>query len=199
MQSNNMYIQIIRESNMDGRALIGLSILFSLFASARVAQLYVWPPLRHLPREAALNALVVPHLFRFIGLSFLMPGVVSPELPHSFALHAAYGDLAATILAVFATMALSARASWAVPLTWLLGVVGTADLLYAYYDGLFGVGLAPGVMGAAVYIPTVLVPPLLVAHVMMFRVLWRSASAWDESRREVHRGPMARDRKSTRL
>jgi hypothetical protein len=176
---------------MDGRALIGLSILFSLFASARVAQLYVWPRLRHLPRDAALNALVLPHLFRFIGLSFLMPGVVSPELPHSFALHAAYGDLAATVLAVLATLALSARASWAVPLTWLLGVVGTADLLYAYYDGLFGVGLAPGVMGAAVYIPTVIVPPLLVAHVMMFRVLLRPTSAWDQDRRDVHGGPIA--------
>lgn len=176
---------------MDGRALIGLSILFSFFASARIAQLYVWPRLRNLPREEALNALVVPHLFRFIGLSFLMPGVVSPELPHSFALHAAYGDLATTILAVFATMALSARTSWAIPLTWVLSVVGTVDLLYAYYDGLFGVGLAPGVMGAAVYIPTVLVPPLLVTHAMMFRVLLRSTNAWDQRRGDAHGGSMA--------
>jgi hypothetical protein len=156
---------------MDNRALIGLSILLSFFASARVAQLYVWPRLRDLPREEALNALVIPHMFRFIGLSFLLPDVVSPSLPHSFALHAAYGDLAATILAGIATLALSARASWAIPVTWLLSVVGTVDLLYAYYDGLFGVGLAPGVLGAAVYIPTMLVPPLLVAHVMAFRVL----------------------------
>jgi hypothetical protein len=38
---------------------------------------------------------------------------------------------------------------------------------------LFGVGLAPGVMGAAVYIPIVVVPPLLIAHAMMFRLLLR--------------------------
>jgi hypothetical protein len=167
---------------MDFTALLGLSILLSFFASARVAQLYVWPWLRSLPREQALNALVVPHLFRFIGLGFLMPGVVSPAMPHSFALHAAYGDLATTLLAVIATMALSARASWAIPVTWLLSVVGTVDLLYAYYDGLFGVGLAPGVMGAAVYIPTVLVPLLLVTHVMMFRVLLRATGAADAAR-----------------
>jgi hypothetical protein len=156
---------------MDSRALIGLSILLSFFASARVAQLYVWPRLRDLPREEALSALVTPHMFRFIGLSLLLPDVVSPALPHSFALHVAYGDLAALILAWIATLALSARTSWAIPVTWLLGVVGSADLLYAYYDAMFGVGLPPGAMGAAIYIPIVIVPPLLVAHAMMFRVL----------------------------
>jgi hypothetical protein len=163
--------------NMDSRALIGLSILLSFLASARVAQ-----RLRNLPRDEALNALVVPHMFRFIGLSFLLPGVVSPSLPHSFALHAAYGDLAATLLAGIATLALSARVSWAIAVTWLLSVVGTADLLYAYYDGLFSVGLAPGVLGAAVYIPTMIVPPLLVTHVMAFRVLLSATGAGDAAR-----------------
>jgi hypothetical protein len=162
-----------RETSMDSRALFGLSILLSFLASARVAQLYVWPRLRDLPREEALNALVTPHMFRFVGLSFLLPDAVSPALPHSFALHAAYGDLAATILAMITTLALSARASWAIPLAWLLSIVGSVDLLYAYYDGVFGVGLAPGVMGAAVYIPIVVVPPLLIAHAMMFRLLLR--------------------------
>jgi len=170
---------------MDSRALIGLSIVLSFLASARVAQLYVWPWLRNLPREEALNALVIPHLFRFIGLSFLMAGVVSPALPAAFAIPAAYGDLAATILALIATMALSARASSAIALSWLLSVVGTVDLLFANYQGLVGVGLAPGVLGAAVYIPTMIVPPLLVTHVMMFRVLLSATSAWDEGRRHV--------------
>jgi hypothetical protein len=97
-----------RETSMDSRALFGLSILLSFLASARVAQLYVWPRLPDLPREEALNALVTPHMFRFVGLSFLLPDAVSPALPHSFALHAAYGDLAATILAMITTLALSA-------------------------------------------------------------------------------------------
>jgi hypothetical protein len=167
---------------MDSKALIGLSILFSFFASARVAQLYIWPRLRNLPREEALNALVMPHMFRFVGLSFLMPGVVAPSMPHSFAFHAAYGDLAAALLAGIATLALSARASWAIAATWLLSVEGTADLLYAYYDGLFGVVIPPGAMGAAAYIPTVIVPPLLVTHVMAFRVLLSATGAGDAAR-----------------
>ncbi len=158
---------------MDSKALIGLSIVLCFFASARVAQLYVWPRLHELRREEALNLLLVPHMFRFVGLSFLLPGVVSPDLSPAFALPAAYGDLAATILAMVATMALSARASWAIAMVWLFNVVGTVDLLFANYQGLIGVGLPPGVLGAAVYIPTVFVPLLLVTHVMIFQLLLR--------------------------
>jgi hypothetical protein len=44
-------------------------------------------------------ALVVPHTFRFIGLSFPVPVVVSPSPPQAFADPAAYGDLAAALLA----------------------------------------------------------------------------------------------------
>ena len=156
---------------MDTRAVIGLSVLLSFFASARIAQLYVWPRLRLLPRDEALNVLVAPHMFRFVGLSFLLPGVVSRDLSPAFALPAAYGDLAATILAMIATVALSARASWAIAMVWLFNLVGSADLLFANYQGLVGVGLAPGVLGAAVYLPTMIVPPLLVTHVMMFQLL----------------------------
>ncbi len=156
---------------MDDRALIGLSILISLIASARVAQLFVWPRLRELSREEALNVLLAPHLFRFIGLSFLMTGVASPAMPYAFAAPAAYGDLVSAALAFVASIALSARHSSAIALVWLFNIVGLADLLHAYYDGMIGIGLPPGAMGAAVYIPTVLVPPLLVTHVMMFRLL----------------------------
>jgi hypothetical protein len=39
------------------------------------------------------------------------------------------------------------------------------------------VGLAPGVLGAAVYIPIMIVPPLLVTRVMMFRLLLRAEPA----------------------
>jgi hypothetical protein len=56
----------------------------------------------------------MPHLFRFVGLSFLVPGVVSPELPRAIAVPAAYGDLGAAILALIATLALARRASWAI-------------------------------------------------------------------------------------
>jgi hypothetical protein len=159
---------------MDSKAIIGISALLNFVAFGKVTQLYIWPRLQAMRREDALNALVAPHTFRFVGLSFLMPGVVGPAMPSAFAIPAAYGDLAASVLAVIATMALSARASWAIAVVWLLNIEGTLDLLFAYYQGVIGVNLPPGALGAAFFIPTVLVPPLLVTHFLMFRLLLRA-------------------------
>ena len=115
----------------------------SFVAFGLVTHLYIRPRLRFLERDAALISLVVPHTFRFIGLSFLVPGVVSPSLPSAIAAPAAYGDLVAAILAVAATIALSRRASFAIALVWLFNVWDTTDLLFAYYQGLFGVQFNP--------------------------------------------------------
>ena len=159
---------------MNIHALFGLSVLMSFVAFGIVTKLYIWPRLRILPRENALALLVVPHIFRFIGLGFLVPGVVSPSLPLAFAAPAAYGDLVAAILAVATTLALSRRASWAILLVWLFNVWGASDLLYAFYQGQFGVQIDPGALGAAFFIPTLVVPPLFITHCLIFWLLLRS-------------------------
>jgi len=58
------------------------------------------------------------------------------------------------------------------PLVWVFNLWGTADLLYAFYQG-NAVGFAPGQLGAAYFIPTVIVPLLLITHGLMFRLLLR--------------------------
>ena len=158
---------------MPVQAVFGLSVLLSLVAWGIVATLYVAPKLRVKSQEDALLPLVIPHLFRFIGLSFLVPGVVSSSLSPAFAAPAAYGDLVATILAIFATFGLAAHASWAIGVVWLLNVWGTGDLLYAFYTGFTSFGGDPGVLGAAFFIPTLVVPLLLMTHGMMFWLLLR--------------------------
>ena len=77
---------------MDTQAVFGLSILMSFIAFALVARYYIWPRLRTLGRTEALLPLVLPHTFRFVGLGFLVPGVISPSLPPAFAVPAAYGS-----------------------------------------------------------------------------------------------------------
>jgi hypothetical protein len=158
---------------MDIQALFGLSVLMSFVAFGMVTKLYIWPRLRLLERDDALVLLVLPHTFRFIGLSFLVPGVVSASLPPAFAAPAAYGDLVAAMLAVVAVIALSRRASLAIPVVWLFNVWGAADLLFAFYQGLFGVRIDPRALGAAFFIPTALVPPLLITHGLIFWLLVR--------------------------
>ena len=158
---------------MDSAALFGLSVLMSFVAFGTVTKLYILPRLRTVRREDALVPLLIPHTFRFVGLSFLIPGVVSPSLSPVFAIPAAYGDLIAAILAVVAIAGLVARTSWAIPAVWVFNVWGALDLVHTFYQGQFGVRIGPGSLGAAFFIPTVVVPPLLVIHGLIFWLLLR--------------------------
>jgi hypothetical protein len=155
-------------------AILGLSALISLVASIVTANLWVWPRLQRMRRSDALSALVAPHMFfRTIGLSFLVPGVVSVDLPRTFAAPAAYGDLVAGLLAIAATLALAKRVQWASGLVWIFNVWGAADLLNAIYQGNVQAKIDPSMLGAAFYIPTAVVPPLLVTHGLIFWILVR--------------------------
>jgi len=150
--------------------LFGISVALSFIAWGIVAARYFWPALRNQPRVRALWPLLLLHSFRFIGLAFLVPGVVSPDLPVAFARPAAYGDLVAAVLALLALAALQSRLGTA--LVWMFNLWGSADLLYAFYQGnRTGVGPAPGLLGAAYFIPTLVVPLLLITHGLVFRLL----------------------------
>jgi hypothetical protein len=157
---------------MNIRALFGLSILMSFVASIVATKLYAWPRLKTMNRSDALVPLVAPHMFlRTIGLGFLVPGVVSASLPATFAVPAAYGDLIAGVLAMAAALALAQRASWAIGLVWVFNLWGAGDLLNAFYQGAVHAQIDPGALGAAFYIPTFVVPPLLISH---WLILWLS-------------------------
>jgi hypothetical protein len=164
---------------MSETAIFGISVMMSFIAFGIVTNLYILPFIRNSSRENALIALIVPHVFRFEGLSFLVPGVVSPSLEQAFAMPAAYGDFCASILAIIAIVALSARSHWAIPLVWLFNIWGFADLNFAVYQGVIGVGIVPGSLGALFFIPTVFVPLLMITHGLIF---WLLAPA---SRRQV--------------
>ena len=155
---------------MSPQAIFGTSVFLGLVVWGMIVVWYVWPALRDRPRTEALRPVLLLHAFRFVGLAFLVPGVVSPDLPAAFAEPAAYGDLATSMLALLAIATLGSRAGTAI--VWVFNSVGTVDLLNAFYQGdRLGVGMTPGLQGAAYFIPTVLVPLLLVTHALVFRIL----------------------------
>ena len=154
---------------MNPQQIFGLQVLLSFLVYGLVARWYVTPRLASRPLHAALQPLLVLHAFRHLGMVFLVPSVVGPALPAAFAVPAAYGDLLAGLLALAAIVALRARSRIALPLTWLFNVVGLLDLINAFYQGLtHDVQLGP-----AYFIPTFIVPALVITHVMMFRMLVR--------------------------
>src|ERR1700747_509972 len=131
-----------------------VSIAFSLIAWGIVTARYIWPELRLRQRADGLRPLLILHSFRFIGLAFLVPGVVSPDLPPAFAHSAAYGDLVAAILALLSLLLLPSAAGVAV--AWVFNLWGSADILNAFYQANHA-GLSARQLGAAYFIPTVLV------------------------------------------
>jgi len=155
---------------MPTQALFGISVAFGFIAWGVVAALYVWPYLRTQRRVDALRPLLLLHSFRFVGLAFLVKGVVAPELPAAFAVPAAYGDLIAAVLALVALAAL--HSAFGIPLVWVFNLWGTADLLYAFYQGNAS-GMASGLLQATYFIPTFIVPLLLITHGLMFMILLR--------------------------
>ena len=144
------------------------SIAFSLIAWGIVTARYLWPRLRLRERADALRPLLVLHSFRFLGLAFLVPGVVSPDLPSAFAHSAAYGDLVATVLALLALLSLPSASG--VVIAWIFNLWGTVDLFNAFYQANHA-GLMPGQLGATYVIPTLIVPLLLITHLLGFRIL----------------------------
>jgi hypothetical protein len=150
-------------------ALYGTGIAFSFIVWGIVTAQYLWPELRRRSRADALRPLLLLHCFRFVGLSFLVPGVVAPDLSSAFAFPAAYGDLIAAILALLA-LAAGLQTRLGLALVWVFNLWGTADLLYAFYQG-NQVGLEPGQLGGTYFIVTILVPLLLITHGLVFRLL----------------------------
>jgi len=163
---------------MDMIAIFGLQLFLSVVLCSLLAKWFLAPWLREKTQREGLFWLTLPHATRHVGMVFLVPAVVSPSLPHSFAASAAYGDLAAGVLAMLVLIALRSRWAGTMTLVWLFNVVGTVDLLNALRNA-----QAVPHLGAAWYIPTFLVPVLLVTHVMIFVRLFTKATRDELGRR----------------
>ena len=134
---------------------------------------YVMPRLKSMDRVAAQRAIATLHSFRFFGLVFIVPGVVGPNLPGSFAAFAAYWDFATGVLALLALLTVRVR-----PLFWLFVVafnlVGVVDLILDYYHAIqVGLPALAGQLGATYAIPIIYVPLLMITHVVAFYLLLR--------------------------
>ena len=150
--------------------LFGISAAFGLAVWGAVAWHYIWPELRMRTNPENLKPILLLHGFRFLGLAFVLPGVVSPDLPAAFAQPVAYGDFMTAILALLALATLGTYTGTA--LTWVFNIFGTADLLFAFYLGSrVSLPNTPGLLGAGYFILAAYVPLLLITHGLAFRLL----------------------------
>jgi len=149
-------------------------VVLGLLTWSLLARWFVAPRLVGLPREVALQPLLAVHTLRYIGLVFLAPAATGASLAQGFAVPAGLGTAIAGVLALASIALLRARSRFAIPLVWIFSVEGIADFANA-----FAQARSAGVvtqLGAAYYIPIVIVPAALVAHVMILGLLLRRSA-----------------------
>jgi hypothetical protein len=159
---------------MSPQPLFQIHLVFGYVAWLLCFGAYVWPRLRSMDEVEAQRAIATLHSFRFFGLVFMLPGVVGPDLPASFATFAAYGDFATGVLAILALLAVRIR-----PLFWAFivafNLVGIGDLVLNYYHAVqIGLPAMAGQFGAMYAIPIIYVPLLMITHVAALYLLMRS-------------------------
>ncbi|MGH8498975.1 MAG: hypothetical protein ACRERV_09245 [Methylococcales bacterium] len=143
-----------------------ISYAVAFIAFGLIGKWYIWPVVRD-RNLTALSPLLLYACLRVNGLMFLMPGLVSPDLPAAFAVPTAYGDLTAVILALIALWAIRRELAAAVPLVWIFNIVGVTDLIYANI-ATFTEQVDPAQLGAAYYLAVLNVPAMIVVHIIIF-------------------------------
>src|SRR5579859_7311433 len=102
---------------MSSEPLFQIHLVLGYVAWLLCFPVYILPRLRAMDRVQAHRAIAALHSFRFFGLVFLLPGVVGPHLPASFATFAAWGDFVTGLLAMLALATVRIR-----PAFWLFVV-----------------------------------------------------------------------------
>jgi hypothetical protein len=139
---------------------------------------YLLPRLKSVGHFEAQRLIATIHCFRFFGLVFIVPGIVGPNLPASFAVLAAYGDFAAGILALCALISAKIKIR---PLFWFFVVafnlIGAADILIDYYHAIHAnLPAVAGQLGAAYAIVILYVPLLMITHTVA--LYWLVRQPW---------------------
>jgi hypothetical protein len=166
------------------RVHLGLGLLvWTLFVV-----IYWWPALKVLDRRQALRKIAMLNAFRFEGLLFLMPAFVGPNLPAEFAVPAAYGDFATSLLAIASILTYRwERVS--LILTVLYTALGATDLINNVYRTI-ALNIDPASFGITYLIPILYVPLLLLMHGVTVLLLLRpqTSDVYSVSRRAVSSG-----------
>jgi hypothetical protein len=151
--------------------LLVLQFSLSLAAYAAIGGWFAWPWLRRRSCRTSLSVLLLPQLFRHVGVSLVVPEVVDPGMPEAFARPTAIGDTLTVLLAWVALVSLRMRRRFAIAAVWIFNVAGLTDLLLNLANAA-RLGVAEH-LGAAWYGPTFVVPAMLIVHVLIFAVLIR--------------------------
>src|SRR5215470_8496122 len=150
--------------------LISYAVAYIVFGL--IVKWYIWPSIKDASPATALTPFLLYACLRVNGLMFLMPGLVSPDLPQAFAVPTAYGDLTAALLSLVALACVRYENRAAAAMLWLFNIVGLLDLIYANIST-FKDHVDPTYLGVSYYLAAINVPAMVVVHVLVFAYLFR--------------------------
>src|ERR1700733_15317268 len=161
---------------MSPSIIFNLHLVLGYVAWLLCTSAYIFPRFKAMKPVDAQRAIATLHSFRFFGLVFILPGVVGPNVPASFATFAAYGDFATGVLAILALLTARIR-----PLFWFFVVAfnltGATDIIVDYFHAIqTGLDVMPGQFGATYAIPIIYVPLLMITHAVAFYLLLQPPS-----------------------
>jgi hypothetical protein len=158
---------------MNSGSLFVIQFLWFVVVWATLANLFVLPMIKGLEQNDKLLVLLSPQLFRVLGLGLLVENL-APSLPLSFSLPTAIGDCLTAVLALVSIIALRQRWAWARRFALVCNVVGSLDLTIALPHAV--IINAAKFLTVQWYVPTIVVPLMIVSHFMTFLVLFRHRS-----------------------
>ena len=158
---------------MNSVTIFWLQLVASVVVVSLVTAWYVWPYLTRLPRNSALIALLFVHVFRYVGMTELVTGMIDPKLPGQFVSSAAYGDLLEAALALVSILALRSNWRFVIPLVWVANTWGFLDLLNGV-RGVLQLNVPSYNLATLWYVYTFYAPLVLVSHLLIFLVLIKS-------------------------
>jgi hypothetical protein len=153
-----------------------LHIISVLNAIASFTLIY-WltrPSLVAVGQPQHLIVLLSVHLFRYLGLIALLPGIFdlsSLGFTRGYLAQVAYGDFISGLLAIAAIIAVLRRWKYTLPLIWFFNIFGFLDLANA------GISMAPKIQdpnilgGLGWLIFTFYLPAVIVSHIAIFVLL----------------------------
>ncbi len=160
---------------MNNVSIFWLQLVSSCIVSAAAVTWWVWPSITKLPLKSALIPLIFVHVFRYVGMTLLVPGMVDASLPIAFRNNAAYGDLVTAALALASILALRSNWGIAIALVWVFNTWGFVDLLNGV-RGLLELNVPSFNLAGFWYVYTFYAPAVLVSHLLIFWILVKARS-----------------------
>lgn len=133
--------------------------------------------------EQLLQPLVAIHMFRYISISLLVPGLTTASviLPSSHIYRLAGGDVACSLISMLTLTAFYRKWKIAIPMVMVLNVVGLADLFMAtLFDMPLFVQDIKQLDTRLFAVLTTFIPLVFVSHIFILKLLyqyWKEKSA----------------------